>query len=35
MAKGLSARAMFQEWIFEGNALTKMKRICKQARRGA
>jgi hypothetical protein len=28
----ISARAMFQEWIFEGNALRKMKRICKEAR---
>ncbi len=27
----VTARAMFQEWIFEGNALKKMKRICKEA----
>lgn len=29
----VSARAMFQEWIFEGNALRKMKRIVKAAKR--
>lgn len=28
----ISARAMFQEWIFGGNALAKMKRICRSAR---
>ncbi len=29
----VSARAMFQEWIFGGNALRKMKRICAQAKK--
>lgn len=29
-ARLISARAMFQDWIFEGNALAKMKRICKE-----
>lgn len=26
----ISARAMFQEWIFEGNAIKKMKRILRE-----
>lgn len=29
----VSARAQFQEWIFAGNALQKMKRICSQGRK--
>lgn len=28
----ISARAQFQEWIFEGNALSKMKRIVRDAK---
>lgn len=31
----VSSMAMFQDWIFEGNALRKMKRICKESERGA
>lgn len=27
----ISARAMFQDWVFGGNALAKMKRICREA----
>jgi len=31
----VAAMAMFQEWIFEGNAIAKMKRICAEGRRSA